>query len=277
LGGRSIWRKLHDGAVGAKEGAKFFLQKPQLLASAGDARPNAAESNRPTYVTANVNEETVAGLRRVATCANATTNDVLLRDLYATMRHWNAEHGLTPGRRQVRILMPQNLRSNSDYSMPAANVMSFAFVTRRAHQCDDPAALLESIREETAAVRKGHLSLYFLGGLETLQANRLLDLVLNRQLCFASAILTNVGNPIRRFGTSFARSSHGLAIGNVMLRGIAAVPPLRPQTRAAFAVSSSGPSLTINLKWDPQHLSTLDAERLLSHYVAQLRISAKKI
>ena len=276
LAGRSLLRRLGDSVAGAREGMKFFLQRPQVLA-AGGPRTGHRAAIRPTYITASLDEETTRGLRRVATQAQSTTNDVLLRDLYLTMRRWNDDQGEPLGRRRLRILMPQNLRSNADYMMPAANVMSFAFVTRGAQWCDAPAELLDSIREETAAVRKGQLSLYFLGGLAALQANRLQNFVLNRRFCFATAILTNIGDPTRRFGTVFARSDNGLQIGDVTLRGLAAVPPLRPQTRAAFAVSSTGPNLSINLKWDPEHLSPLDAEQLLGQYVDQLRATAQDI
>jgi hypothetical protein len=275
LSGRSRMQRLGDSVAGAREGAKFFIQRPQTLAPS-TSRVDTTTPLRPTYITATLDESTTTELRGVAAEAGATANDVLLRDLYLTMRDWNTRHDDPPGRRRLRILMPQNLRSNADYAMPAANVMSFAFVTRSAPWCDRPAALLESIREETAAVRKGQLSRYFLGGLAALQANRLLDFVLNRRLCFATTILTNIGDPTRRFGTTFARSQNGLTIADVTLRGLAAVPPLRPQTRAAFAVSSTGPRLSINLKWDPQYLSPLDAEQLLGHYVAQLRATAQR-
>jgi hypothetical protein len=274
LDGRSLWRRIYDAVVGSREGARFFLHSPKPLAPSPNA-PEAPATVGPIYTTRTLPEDVTLGLRVAARSGKATTNDVLLRDLYRTMRRWNAEHGEPLNRRKLRILMPQNLRTNEDYSMPAANVMSFAFVTRRAHLCDAPGAMLESLREETDAVRRGRLSLYFLGGLESLQSNGLLKPVLNGSFCFASAILTNVGDPTRRLGTTFARSKRGgLTIGDVVLRSIAAVPPLRPQTRAAFAVVNHGRTMSINLKWDPRSFSPLDAEQLLGQYVAQLQATA---
>ncbi len=274
LGDRSWWRRACDSIAGPREGLRFFLQSPRPLAPS--ANVEATESAvRPTFITATCPEEVTSRLREKAHAARATTNDIMLRDLYRVMRRWNTDHGEPPGRRRLRILMPQNLRSAADYTMPAANVMSFAFVTRAAHLCDAPEEMLESIREETEAVRRGRLSLYFLGGLGALQSNGLLKTVLNRPFCFATAVLTNLGDPTRRFGTSFARSPQGLVVGDVVLRGVAAVPPLRPQTRAAFSVVNHAGSMSISLKWDPRQLSRLDAEQLLGQYVAQLNATSQ--
>ena len=110
--------------------------------------------------------------------------------------------------------------------MPAANAMSFSFVTRGANACDDPAKLLASIREETDAVRRGKLSLYFLGSLDTLQSLGLLARVLRRDFCFATAVLTNLGDSTRRFATRFPRVAEGLTIGNLVYEGVDAVPPV---------------------------------------------------
>ena len=100
--------------------------------------------------------------------------------------------------------MPQNLREKSDYATPAANVMSFAFMTRSAALCDKPDELLKSISEETAAVKRGKLSIYFTAGLETLRGKKLLETVLRRPWCFSTAVLTNVGDPTRRFGADLS-------------------------------------------------------------------------
>jgi hypothetical protein len=96
-------------------------------------------------------------------------------------------------------------------------------------------------------------------------------------MCFATAILTNVGDPTRRFGTSFARSSEGLVIGDVILRRLVAMPPLRPLTRAAFSVTNQGSTLLIGLKLDPSCFSPLDAEELLGQYVSQLYSTAQSV
>jgi hypothetical protein len=190
------------------------------------------------------------------------------------LRDWNAEHDALKPNERLRILMPQSLRGAEEAAMPAANVMGFAFVTRRAEWCDKPAQLLESIREETEAVRRGKLSLYFVGGLETLQSTRLLSPVLDSKFCFATAVLTNLSDPTRRFVARFPRLARGLGVGNLVLEGIAAVPPLRPRTRAVFAIINNARGFSINFKWDAHLYSSLDGQQLLSRYIAQLESTA---
>ena len=198
--GRPILRRIVDSIIGSREGARFLLQSPRPLATLGVPGAAITESPpRPGFVTIACPQHVAVGLRRQASRTGATVNDVLMRDLFVVLRGWNREHESMAANRRLRILMPQNLRGPEESAMPAANVMSFAFVTRRADWCDKPAELLESIREETEAVRRGRLSLYFVGGLETLRSARLLSPVLNSQFCFATAVLTNLSNPTRRF------------------------------------------------------------------------------
>jgi hypothetical protein len=222
-----------------------------------------------------LSEEATTGLRRFATDRGATVNDVLLRDLFVTLRGWNAQHGDLRDRANLRLLMPQNLRDREDRGMPAANLMSFAFVTRRADRCDNPDSLLQSIHEETTAIRRGKLSLYFLGSLASLQSAGLLPWLLRREMCFSTVVLTNLGDSTRRFSTRFPRTADGLVVGNLIYEGVDAVPPLRPLTRAAFAIRNNPHTLTISLKTDARLFSSTDTEQLLAQYVEQLLTTAK--
>jgi hypothetical protein len=198
-----------------------------------------------------------------------------MRDLFVTLRRWNAEHEREPGRRRLRILMPQNLRERADRAMPATNLLGFAFVTRRADQCLAPRELLTSIHEETEAVRRGQLSRYFIGGLAAVQSASMLRRVLDSSLCFSTAILTNLGDPTRRFVARFPRGDGGLVVGNLLFDRIEGVPPLRPRTRAAFSLFNSARTLSISLKCDPHLFSPADTQELMNQFLAQLAESAR--
>ncbi len=278
LAGRSLYRRIADTIAGAREGARFFLQAPVPLAatrSGSDAvdRPPV----RPGFHTAVLPQSVVASLRRLAATVGATLNDVLLRDLFLVLRSWNAAHGSRADRRRLRILMPQNLREREDRFLPAANMLSFAFVTRKARFCDRPEDLLDSIREETAAVRRGRLSLYFTGGLAAVQSAGVLRWLLQGPFCFATAVLTNLSEPMRRFAGQFPQTAQGLLVGNVVYLGITGIPPVRRRTRAVFGIFNNPNRFTINLKWDPRSYSALDAEQLLAEYIAQLHATAESV
>lgn len=275
--GRGVYRGVVDTLVGAREGARFFLQKPLPLAPVEPlSSPAPPERRQVGFLAQACPDETAAGLRRAATAARVSVNDLVMRDLFVTLQRWNAEHDREPGRRRLRILMPQNLRERADRAMPAANLLGFAFVTRRADQCRAPRELLASISEETEAVRRGQLSRYFIGGLAAVQSAGLLRRVLDSSLCFSTVILTNLGDPTRRFVARFPRDDGGLVVGNLLFDRIEGVPPLRPRTRAAFSLFNSARTLAISLKCDPHLFAPADTQKLMDQFLAQLADTAGK-
>lgn len=276
MGGRSLWRQFTDVFAGAREGIKFFWQRPAPLAAMAP-RSGPAEQLRPSFVTAYLSEETTQGLRRIASEAGATTNDLLMRELFVTLAKWNESAGGFSARRRLRILMPQNLREREDYRLSLCNAMSFAFVTRRANWRDRPAAFLDSIREETEAVRRGKLSLYFLGALGSIRSAGLLLPVLRGPFCFATAVLSNLGDPARRFIANLPRVDGGIAAGNLVYRHVLGVPPTRPRTHAVFTVANHGPTMSVTCKWDHHRYNPQDGRRILDDYVAQLDATARQV
>ena len=272
---RTPWQLVGDSFVGLWDGLKLLFARPLPLASvATPADETAAPLQHPRFVTISCSPDVKAGLRRAAGDAGATTNDILLRDLFVVLRRWNDAHQGSAGRRRLRILMPQNLREPADASAPAANILSFAFLTRRASACDRPAELLASIRDETARIKRDKLSLYFLMTVGGALIAGFLPRVLKSKVCFSTVVLSNLSYPMRRFVAKFPRAGEEVVAGNLVLESIAAVPPPRPQTHAAFGVVSTDQALSITCKWDPSWLSRADAERLLNDYHAQLRSTA---
>jgi hypothetical protein len=262
-----------DLFFGLREALRFFLRAPSPIAApkpAGDGTRAAGAE----MLTRSLGPELTARLRRAATKAKATVNDILLCNLFATLQRWNAAHGQAAGRKWLRILMPQNLREPEDSATPTANIMSFAFLTRRANCCESAAALMPALHAEAEAIRRDRLSVFFLGSLAAALSAGVLDKLLASKICFSTVVLSNLGLPSRRFVAQFPQTSQGLIVGNTIFRSLTAVPPLRPGTRAAFAIISSADDLTLTLKCDPQYFEPIDAARLLDEYVNQLAATA---
>ncbi len=276
---RKWYEQIFDVWCSEREGLRFFLEAPTPLA--GGARrsraargPSEVPTARPEMLTRALGPELTIKLRGVASEAGVTVNDLLLCDMFATMRRWNEERGLAKGKTWLRILMPQNLREPEDNATPAANIMSFAFLTRRTDRCGDTRVLLQSVKAETDAIRRNRLSAYFLGSLAAALGLGILDKILASRFCFSTVVLSNFGMPSRRFVAKFPRTSEGLVVGNLVFCGVTGVPPTRPGTRAAFAVVTSAHDLTICLKCDPRHFGPIDAARLLGEYVKQVAATA---
>lgn len=232
-------------------------------------------SDFPGLCTLSFDRQSHEHLRDVASSQGGTLNDLLLRDLFLAMRDWNGRRRRGFGPRRLRIAMPTDLRTTQDYAMPAANMTSYAFLTRPEQACDDPAALLRGIRDETALVKHNRSGVLFLRMVGvSLRVPGLLPWVLARRRCLASAVMSNVGDPSRRFTARLPREGGLIVAGNLVLEDITGVPPYRPQTRATFSVFQYARRLTLCLRCDPSCFALDDTRELLELMASKLRLSA---
>lgn len=218
-------------------------------------------------------------LRTAATRQGATLNDLLLRDMFLALIRWNESQQQPLGPRHwLRINMPTNLRGGDDEQTPAANMMSYAFLTRRVRDCQNPQTLLGGINWETGMIKRWGLGLQFLGGIAAAQRiPGLLPLVLRGSRCLATVVVTNVGEIARRFGARFPNESGRLRCGNLVLEQLVGVPPIRRGTRAGVSVVLYSGALTLTMRCDPQFFSLAETGQLLMQYVDQLQQTAEEI
>ena len=284
-------RRLDAGALKSRgnhlaksDGPRQWLSKPFLTAREGynfgfrRPRPLAADSPADTdgpaveaFLVFRDDGGLLRRLRQAAAQLKVTLNDLLLRDLFLAVRQWNAAAGREESDDVIKIAMPCNLHAPAHAATPAANIMSYAFLTRRAPQLEDQAKLLGGIRQETESIRDTNAALCFLGVLGL--ASRVpgaMKFVSDLRACFATAVLSMLGDPTRGFFARFPRCDGRLVVGNLVLDGIAAWPPVRPHTAAGLVVSTYADRLTIALKRDRQTLSGADATKFLDLYKARL-------
>ena len=203
-------------------------------------------------------------------------NDLLLRNLFLTLDRWQGKHLSWFQPRRLRIMMPVELRGTDDYTMPAANMVAYTFLACAAADVRRPDELLRAVRDKTARIKHERSGTRFMDMIYTAgQVRGLLPFVLRRKLCMASAVLSNVADPSRRFTARLPRQGGRIVAGNLVLEEMTGVPPLRPGTRATFSISQYDRRLTISLRCDPHFFSREDTESLLSLYVEQLDRSAQ--
>ena len=131
--------------------------------------------------------------------------------------------------------------------------MSFAFLTRRFTACDNAAALMPSVHAQTGAIRRDRLSVFFLKTVTFALSIGVSKKCLASKNCFATATLSNLGLPTRRFVAQFPHNERGLIVGNLVFRSLTGVPPIRPGTRAAFAIITSVDDTLLAMKYDAQY------------------------
>jgi hypothetical protein len=271
---RSFVERLYDTWVTIRESSKFFLSGTQPLAAPSDiAEPVATDDEG--YLQHRFAPDISKRLRQAARRQGVSLNDLLLRDLFLVVRNWNRQHTEKPRRGPLRINMPASLRSRDERTLPAANRMSFAFPARKTSACDSPDELLQSIREETRVTVRDRLTLYFIGILAAANSFGVLRRSLRGNRCFATAVLTNMGDPTRRFVAQLPRRDGLVVAGDLTLTNNSGVPPIRHLTRAVFSLGDYGKRLTISLRCDPRSFSPADTRRLLEKYTRQLAKSAE--
>ena len=205
-------------------------------------------------------------------------NDLLLRDLFLTLDRWQGKHLPWFRSRRLRIMMPTELRGTEDYAMPAANMFAYTFLECAVRDIRRSNELLRTIHEKTALIKNERSGKRFVDMIYAASRVRwLLPFVLRRKRCMASAVLSNIADPSRRFTARLPRQSGRIVAGNLVLEEITGIPPVRPGTRATFSISQYDRRLTISLRCDPHLFCMEDTASLLGLYVEQLNRSAGRV
>ena len=262
---------------------KLLVHLPAPIRPAASASRNGKQADEfPGFLYRSFDRSVHQQLRDAATRQGVSFNDLLLRDLFLTLELWNRRQRSVRrwpwslwGRRWLRILMPTDLRGGADFEMPATNLSGCTFLTRSVRDCAVPEQLLQSIREETAAIKHKRSGAAFVDMIYVASKVRwLLPFALSRNLCLATAVLSNPADPSKRFTAQLPRRAGRVICGNLELEEITGVPPLRPKMRAAFSISQYDRRLTISLRCDPHTFRLEDTANLLELYISQLRRSA---
>jgi hypothetical protein len=210
-------------------------------------------------------------LRDAAMRHGAMLNDLLLAELFLTARDWNVRKTGAAGRK-LRIMMPTDLRTTDDYETPAVNKVAYTFLNRKPRELERPEVLLQSIRRETAEIKNARRGVRFAdmvaGGFAV---KGLMPLLLSIPFCMATTLLSNVGDPSRRFTARFPRSKGRIVCGNLILEEITGSPPLRRKTRATISAFAYNRRLTLSARCDPFTFTPADTQEFLDLYAARLQ------
>lgn len=264
------WRFVWESAC---QLARVALRPVAPLAAARAAKPD--ENNRLDIhgsLTRTLEKRVMQGLKVSARRNGVSVNDLLLCELFQTLRDWKQAHATADLRTPLGILVPTNLRNERHDGMSAANVMSFHFCRRHVRECADPAELLASLHDEQVYVKRWRFSALFIGAMRALRViPGVLSLVMSRNQCMATAVLSCVGDPSRALTAQYPVNLAGHAvIGNLVLTDVNAAPPIRRQTSAAFTAWQFDERLRIGLRCDPQVFSRTGADELLDLYCRRI-------
>ena len=267
--------------------SRLLLRAPVILAGSTDLanRPlpgtpldtvtsaaQAAGSSLFAIQSAVISKTTYRALRAVAAQQDASINDLFIREMILQIRQWNRRGGIAFGRRWIRLAIPLSMRTNVHDNMPAANVVSYALVTRREKDCEDPGELLRSIHQQTSDV------LYNREGIVCLKVFRILRRIPGAMRAFLSfktvlstMVLANVGDVRKRFSGRFPLLRGKWVAGNVVVEQIHGVAPVRPNTRVSMSIGDYAGELSISLRADSLAIDAQHANEFLCEYVCRLQ------
>ncbi len=210
-------------------------------------------------------------LRAAAGKHGVMLNDLLLAEMFQTILQWNAQIDKHPTKGWLRIMMPFDLRDKEDFAMPAGNMTSYTFITRQSRDCATFDPLVRSIRDETARIKHERLGTRFVDAIMLAQTvPKVLDYLLSRKRCISSVILSNIGEPSRRFTAKLPRTKGKVVCGDLVLDGISGVPPMRTKSHATWAIFTYAREMTISLRCDPFRFTPEQTEALLDIYMRRL-------
>jgi hypothetical protein len=211
-------------------------------------------------------------LRQTADRYGVTVNDLLVREMFVCLKAWLAEQSPAPSERWIRIAIPVSLRAGDGGCRSAANQVSYNLLTRDRRRCDESIDFLKDLSRENRPALRHKRSRMLLRSIRCIiNIPGASSLFLSDKRCFATTVLSNLGDVNRIIGSPFSCPTGKIVAGNLVLESIVCAPPVRPNTRAAFLVHRYDGRLSVCLRCDPRIFGADDARRLLSRYVERLR------
>ncbi len=274
--GWQLTRLFGQQSLGLRRARKFFMRnavplKPGVERVAEDSLPD----DFPSSCVHEFDQPQTAGLLAAARAAGTTVNNLLLRDLFLALEAFRARREMSCGEDWLRLAVPVNMRLRGDERLPTANLVSMVFLDRQSRECADPAALLLSLHDEMQLVKQRRLGLTFL---LALRYNRKLPGAIarlrrrtQRALCQGTAVISNLVSPWEN--SSLRRPDGQIVAGDVLLRRVDFLPPLRPYTAAAVGVVTCAQRLCLALHYDSRVLNREEAAELLENLVRGMQRS----
>lgn len=222
----------------------------------------------PGFHSFDFDKQQYRAIRLAAQDRGQTTNELLLEHLFYSLERWNKEHEPSHKCGTIGVLLPMDLREVNDKKMPAANHVTYAFLRRNPKEFVDKQKFASGLRKELLSLKHERhdtkfMNLIFRGW----KFPKLTHKVLGFHRCFATAVLSHIGDPTKRFHVEFPREKGALRVGNLLLEDISGVPPMRSKTYVTIAIVTYRRVLKICLRCHPNMFSDEDAQKFLDTYV----------
>ena len=253
----------------------FLLNRVMpLTPQTGDAqtiKESKPSADYPAILCRNLTESETQTVLNKAKQLGITVNDLFLGSAFLAMKHCqmkqqqekNDKHNDHTAKSNLRIAVPTNLRTPSDESMPAANVVSMVFLDRLPKNIQPTQEFYLGVYKEMQHIKRCSLGWAFIFGLTIYRfLFGSFKKMMKPNRCWATATVTNLG---RLFTDTPLTMREGRVQIDAALEliGVEACPPIRTLTALGCCVMTYADCLTVNLHYDSDSLSNDAAELIL--------------
>lgn len=253
------------------EATMMAVQTMQSLAAVRSCKPEPApEPLFPGLCDFEFDKVRYKKLRHVAEARGQTTNELLIQQLLVSLNSWSRIQGARQ-RGQYCIMMPMDLRDSHTQLNTAANLVTYALIRRRRSECDDSPEMIDALAQQLLKLKHTrHITtfMYVMAFLVRCPTWLKRGFMSRRRL--ATAIVSNTGDPTKRFSVSFPSKNGLLQAGNLLLTDINGVPPMRNGTRLTISIFTYRRVLKICVRCDPKYFTVANSREFLAHYVAAI-------
>ncbi len=248
----SLWQKAYLAWLFHALGP-HAMERPSTQLGSDNARWKKEEASRicaVNHVRIEFDPMDTSLMVKEVEALNLNLNEWMIGKFVSLIADWNRKHSSANSHR-IRIMVPTSLRGSRENRLPAANRLGFGFVSVAQQRCRNFTSILQETLEQTRAIRKYQLGVDFVEQFSV--ATRmpwLVKRILSSKSCFATAVLTNLGNNHNRFHSRFGEDAATIRAGNLSFRAIIAAPPIRYGTHLGMGVCMNNDRLTVGLATD---------------------------
>lgn len=213
----------------------------------------------------------IVRLKKVAASLQVTQNDLCMMAYLQELVAFSDASEDAKESDRFRILMPISMRTMQHDGISAANVITYGFHVYTRAEIRDSHGLLRKVHARTEAMIKHNEGAVMLDGLAIVRrtpgAYRLTQWL---QQGYATAVLANVGEVRRAFESSFPQKQGRAVAGNVTIRRIDGIAPLRKNTNIVMSIGTYGGELVLNLRQNPNLISDDEAIGFLTRLTERM-------
>ncbi|TWT79184.1 Condensation domain protein [Planctomycetes bacterium CA13] len=205
------------------------------------------------------------------TNGEASLNEWAILALMRVIAKWNDDHNAPSRRGWLVTNMPVLLRPRKAVRISAANMIGYGFLARQRDGIEDWDSAIQSLTEESRFIQRWKVAGMFLNGVAAVRRIPGALFFATRTTRPATCVVTNIGDPTRRFRNKLPLDERGRTIvGNFKLTRLSGSPPLRPGTHVSSSINTMGGKINLSLRVMPDFLSQNAANKLASMWKQEM-------